>query len=63
MKAQNDLKRVFQSLPPISEVYSTESMYLGGKIEYNGLIRRDSGLLSIWNSRYFMLEIVDYDHM
>lgn len=34
-------------------------MYIGSKIEYAGLIKRDSGLLSLWNPRNFILRIGD----
>jgi hypothetical protein len=59
MSNRNQLMRAFTSLSPISEVYSTESMYFGNKIEYSGLIKRDSGFLTTWNARTFLLKIGD----
>lgn len=49
--------RAFSSLAPISEVYSSESMHVGNKIDYAGLIKRDAGILSVWSDRKFTLRI------
>lgn len=57
MQNRNNLIKEFSSLAPISEVYSTESMHLPNKIEYNGLLKRDAGLLTMWQNRTFTLRI------
>lgn len=57
MNNRNQLIKVFSSLFQISEVYSTESMYIGNKIEYTGLIKRDAGLFTMWIARKFTLRV------
>jgi hypothetical protein len=32
---------------------------MGNKIEYEGLIKRDSGLLAVWNARRFVIRMGD----
>jgi hypothetical protein len=59
MNDKNQLMRAFSSLAPISEVYSNDSMHIGNKIEYIGLIKRDAGLLTVWSSRKFVLRVGD----
>jgi hypothetical protein len=43
-------------LAPISEVYSTESIYVGSRLDYSGFIKRDSSILSVWHARNFYVD-------
>lgn len=44
------------NLAPISEVYSTESIYVENRLDYSGFIKRDSGILSAWHARNFYVD-------
>lgn len=34
-------------------------MHIASRIDYTGLIKRDAGLLTVWNARNFTLRIGD----